>query len=276
MIHVPISQTEKLRPREDTAFLGPCSKYQTRSREGCKGSSPCTSQAPSSPSEAPSPAEGGTGTTGCPQCHPMHGQRRQPHAPTEATGPSLRQRSHPRGLREDPRRSREGDGYRRPSERRARRRARRDLRALLGLRLPQRGPPSHSRDRRRREAHPPNWTGKQLTKGLRNSTTEPKKRERELCSGRHSNSQAGAAATDFHFPFLPPRPQWPWWPWWSSLPTAWQVPPGTSHTAVAWVHHRLPDGHQEVEAQLPIPRCHHPRTHGSCPHPGSAPPHVLL
>lgn len=58
MIHVPISQMEKLRPREDTAFPGPCSKYQTCSRAGCKGSSPCASQAPSSPSEAPSPAGG--------------------------------------------------------------------------------------------------------------------------------------------------------------------------------------------------------------------------
>lgn len=93
---------------------------------------------------------------------------------------------------------------------------------------------------------PPNWTGKQLTKGLRTRTTEPKKKERELCSGRHSNSQARAAATDFHFPFLPPHPRWPWWPWWPSLPRAWQVPPGASHTAVPWAQHHLADGCQEV------------------------------
>lgn len=53
MIHVPISQMGKLRPREDTVFPGLCSKYQICSRAGCKGSSPCASQPPPAPLKPP-------------------------------------------------------------------------------------------------------------------------------------------------------------------------------------------------------------------------------
>lgn len=74
-----------------------------------------------------------------------------------------------------------------------------------------RAPQNHSRGGRGREPQSPKWTRTQITEGPGTRSVEPKKRERELCRGRHGNSQAGA---DFHFPFLPRRPRWPrgWWP----------------------------------------------------------------
>lgn len=92
-----------------------------------------------------------------------------------------------------------------------------------GLRLPPRSP----KPLQGREPQSPDWTRTQITEEPGTRSMEPKKRERELCRGRHGNSQAGA---DFHFPFLP-RPS-------RGLCPAW---PG---------RHRRPAASQEIQLCL--------------------------